>query len=86
MADVNLTHAHQKRTISTVNAVADVLVVAVAIHSVTSQLNPAEIRSTMVIPIIEHHTVKIKHQNLPRNCTNDLKLMFYAVKWLRIRQ
>ena len=86
MADVNLTRVRQKRTTSTVNAVADVLVVAAAILSVTSQLNLAEIRFTMVIPIIEHHTAKIKHQNLPRNCTNDLRLMFYAVKWLRIRQ
>ena len=86
MADVNLTRVHQKRTTSTVNAVEDVLVVAAAILSVISQLNLAEIRFTMVIPIIELHTAKIKHQNLPRNCSNDLRLMFYAVKWLRIRQ
>ena len=64
MADVNLTHVHQKRTTSTVNAVADVLVVAAAIHSVTSQLNPAEIPFTMVIPTIEHHTVEIKQHNI----------------------
>ena len=75
MADVNLTHVHPKRTTSTVNAVADALVVTAAILSVTSQLNPAEIRFTMVIPIIEHHTVKIKDQNLPRNCTNDLRFV-----------
>lgn len=63
-------HVLQKRTTSTVNAVADVLVVAAAITLVTSQLNQAEILFTMVIPTTEHHTVEINTTILPKNCTN----------------
>ena len=64
MAVAISSHARQKKTTSMVSAVADVLVVAAAITSVTSQLNPAEIPFTMVIPTIEHHTVEIKHYNI----------------------
>ena len=62
MAAVILTHVHQKRIILTVNAVADVLVVAAATTLVTSQRSRAEIRSITVIPTIEHRTVKINNK------------------------
>lgn len=72
MAAVILTRAHQKRTISMENAVADVPVVATAITSVTSQLNPVEIHFTTAILTIEPLTVKIKHNRLPKNFTDNL--------------